>query len=410
MRFCLVSTFYPPYHFGGDAISVRRWARALHRRGHAVTVVHDLDAYRALHDGEAPETPEETVEEGIRVIHLQSRWPTASALLVQQLGRPVVHARRLRQLLVDEAPDVVMFHNPSLIGGPGILAWPVQAVTVYVAHEHWLVCPTHVLLRNQAAPCQRRTCLSCTTVHYRRPPQAWRLTGTVARALARVDQVIALSEFSRKKHQELGIARPMQVLPNFVPDAPDAAAVDGPSPHPRPFFLFAGRLERIKGLDDVIPVFGQLAECDLLIAGTGDHGPALQQLAAGLRNVHFLGQLPVTALAQYYRHAMATLLPSIGFEAFPNVLLEAMQAGSPFVARDLGPAPEIAATSGAGLLFRGPEELAPLLQRLSADRAHRDALAARAVPAVRAHWSESVVVPRFLDLVAATQAARQRAG
>lgn len=410
MRICLVSTFYPPYHFGGDAISVQRWAEALAGRGHQVTAVHDVDAYQALHDHPVPALPAETRERGVRVVHLQSRWPTASALLVHQLGHPVVHARRLRQLLADEVPDVVMFHNPSLIGGPGILTWPRGAVTIYVAHEHWLVCPTHVLLKAQQAPCERPACLSCTLLHYRRPPQLWRATGALPRALAAVDRVIALSEFSRRKHREFGLTHPMDVLPNFVPDRPDSLTEHDASPHSRPFFFFAGRLERIKGLDDVIPVFRQLPGCDLLVAGAGDHAPALHRLAEGLPNVRFLGHLPASALARYYRHAVATLLPSIGFEAFPNVLLEAMQEGSPFVARDLGPAPEIAATSGAGLLFRGPEELAPLLHRLVADRAHRDALAARAVPAVRAHWSESVVVPRFLDLVAATQAARQRAG
>jgi hypothetical protein len=28
MRFCMVTTFYPPYHFGGDAVFVQALARA----------------------------------------------------------------------------------------------------------------------------------------------------------------------------------------------------------------------------------------------------------------------------------------------------------------------------------------------------------------------------------------------
>ena len=42
------------------------------------------------------------------------------------------------------------------------------------------------------------------------------------------------------------------------------------SPNPRPYFFFAGRLERIKGLDDVIPVFRDYPDADLLIAGDGN--------------------------------------------------------------------------------------------------------------------------------------------
>ena len=46
MRFCMVTTFYPPYHFGGDGTYVRALSEALVKRGHEVTVVHCEDAYR----------------------------------------------------------------------------------------------------------------------------------------------------------------------------------------------------------------------------------------------------------------------------------------------------------------------------------------------------------------------------
>ena len=48
LRICMLTTFYPPFNFGGDGIFVERLAGALARRGHAVTVVHSLDAYHFL--------------------------------------------------------------------------------------------------------------------------------------------------------------------------------------------------------------------------------------------------------------------------------------------------------------------------------------------------------------------------
>ena len=36
MRFCMVTTFDPPRHFGGDAVHVQSLARALVRAGHDV--------------------------------------------------------------------------------------------------------------------------------------------------------------------------------------------------------------------------------------------------------------------------------------------------------------------------------------------------------------------------------------
>ena len=48
LRFCMVTTFYPPHHFGGDGVYVRRLSSELVRRGHDVTVVHAPDAHGLL--------------------------------------------------------------------------------------------------------------------------------------------------------------------------------------------------------------------------------------------------------------------------------------------------------------------------------------------------------------------------
>jgi hypothetical protein len=48
LRFCSLTTFYPPFNFGGDGIDVQRTARALDARGHHVTVILDVDAYQWL--------------------------------------------------------------------------------------------------------------------------------------------------------------------------------------------------------------------------------------------------------------------------------------------------------------------------------------------------------------------------
>ena len=45
LKFLLTSTFYPPYHLGGDAVHVSYLAEELVKRGHEVHVLHSLDAY-----------------------------------------------------------------------------------------------------------------------------------------------------------------------------------------------------------------------------------------------------------------------------------------------------------------------------------------------------------------------------
>lgn len=399
-RFCFVTTFYPPFNFGGDGIGVQRLARGLARRGHAVTVVHDADAYDVLAPGPPPAAaPPDPY--GVKVVTLRSRLPLLSTLLTQQTGYPVVNRSRLRRLVDEGEFDVILFNNVSLIGGPGVLAYGQAAnvVKLYIAHEHWLVCPTHVLWRHGRERCDQRECLRCQ-LHHRRPPQLWRHTGLLDRSLAHVDAFVAMSEFSRRKHQEFGFAREMIVLPYFVPDDDRPLAGEhGERPHLRPYFLFVGRLEAIKGLDDVIPMFRRCPEADLLIAGDGTHGATLRGLAGDAANVRFLGRLDRADLARYYRHALALIVPSVCYETFGVIVLEAFSYGTPVLARRVGPLPEIVAQSGGGELFDNPEDLLAAMRRLLSDETARRKLGEAGAAALERLWSERAVVPRYLEVV-----------
>lgn len=407
LRFAFLTTFYPPYHFGGDAIGIERLALGLVRAGHHVTVIHDVDAFAALHRGPLPENREPTP--GLDVIPLRSGFGTLSPLLTQQLGRPVLTGRRIGRILDQGRFDVINFHNVSLVGGPGLFRYG-HGVKLYMAHEHWLVCPTHVLWRFGREPCPERACLRCQ-LSYRRPPQWWRGLGTLERALDQVDTFIAMSEFSRRKHAEFGFPRPMEVLPYFLPDeGEEAAAVGDGSPpvHPRPYFLFVGRLERIKGLQDVIPLFRDYPDADLLVAGDGDYAPDLRQLADGMPQVRFLGRVDPATLSRIYRHAVALIVPSVCYETFGIILIEAFRQGVPVVARRFGPFPEIVEQAGGGELFDTVEELRAALQRLQSDPEHRERRAVSARRAFLTHWSEAAVIPQYLDIVARAAALRAR--
>jgi len=404
LRIAMLTTFYPPHNFGGDGIAIQRLSRALVRRGHEVTVMHDVDAYNVLNRGDEPGPGKEP--EGLRVVGLRSGAAGLSALLTQQLGRPVLTGRRIERELDDGHFDIIHYNNISLVGGPGLLALG-DAVKVYEAHEHWLVCPSHVLWRHNRELCTGRQCLRCVA-SYQRPPQIWRYTGALERHLSEVDLFIAKSEFSRTKHAEFGFRHEMEVLPYFLPDLetpPGLAAVkdagsEPAAPHHRPYFLFVGRLEEIKGLDDVIPTFAAYEDADLLIAGDGNYRPALEKLAAGNSRVRFLGRVDPEALDRFYRGAEALIVPSICFETFGIILIEAFRQGTPVIARRLGPFPEIVEACNGGELFSSSEELVEAMDRMRTSPEHRRACAASAVRGFQEIWSESAVVPAYLNLVA----------
>ncbi|MEP6506860.1 MAG: glycosyltransferase family 4 protein [Gemmatimonadales bacterium] len=401
LRFCFVSTFYPPYSAGGDGIAVQRLARELVRQGHSVTVVHDLDAFGTL--GRAPFPNEKRSDDGVVVIALHSRLGFASPLLVQQTGRPVLHRRRLAEILNEGSFDVVNFHNASLIGGPGVFRFGGNALRVYTAHEHWLVCPTHILWRDKKEVCTSKTCVKCQLL-YHRPPQLWRYTGLMQKSVKYIDAFVAMSDFSRGKHIEFGFEEKMQVIPPCGGNA--ATSFPTTSPHSRPYFFFAGRLEVGKGLQTLLPVLKRFPEVDLLVAGEG----SLKELISseGGKQVVLLGQLTADSLDGYYHHAIATIVPSLAYETFGLTLIESFRCRSPVIARKIGPFPDIIDASNGGVLFESDDELLAAMQRLAGDAAYRAVLGEQGRSAFVRLWEDSVSANAYLDMVETSIRSKQQ--
>lgn len=390
MRFCMISAFYPPESFGGDAIFIERLNRELLSRGHEIDVIYCVDSYKAL-GGTAVAVAEPV--EGLTIHRLQSGFGTLAPLAAHQTGRPLLHSRAIRKILGSKPFDVVHFHNISVFGPQVLtLSVPPGAVKLYTAHEHWLVCPLSVLWKNNEELCRKPTCTSCT-LRAGRPPQMWRHTGLMERCTRTVDAFFALSEASARAHHERGFTRPMRLLPNFV-SAPEAPIPQ--TPHPRPYFLFVGRLEKYKGLQDVIPHFAGAGEYDLLILGQGGYEQELRRLARDSWRVHFAGWLGADRLGPYYQHARALVAASLTYETFGMVVVEAMARGAPVIARELGAYPELVSASGGGLLFRDPESLAECFQRMGADDALRARLGESARAAYVKYWTPETHVDRYL--------------
>ena len=396
----MFTTFYPPYSFGGDAVGVQRMAQALARRGHDVTVVHDEDAYLTLGGAEAAS---KQPDDGVRAIGLRSHNGIIANLLTQQTGRNLVHRRRISEIIAEKTYDILWYNNISLVGGPGILAVG-DALKLYEAHEHWLVCPTHVLWRHHRELCDERQCLRCVLAH-RRPPQLWRYTGYLDRQLDAMDLIVAKSEFSRKKHREFGLRHDMQVLPYFLPDL-ESSALPEPAAHDRPYFLFVGRLEKIKGLQDVFPAFERYPDADLLILGDGDYSESLKKLAEGNERVKFLGRKSLDELNAYYRGALGLIVPSVCYETFGIILIESFRLGTPVVARRLGPFPEIVERAGGGVLFETEDELIDAMRGLQHDPGRREAQGQAARQAFQDIWREDKVLAEYGAALARAAATR----
>ena len=410
MKFCMVTTFYPPYHFGGDATFVHRLSAELGRRGHQVDVVHDADAYRLLHRGE----PWQSIpsSEHVTVYRLESRFGPVSPLATHQTGLPLFKST-LRRLLQSGGYDVIHYHNASLVG-PGAFGWG-DAVKLYTIHEQWLLCPLSLLWKYDRAICDGPQCIRCC-IRAGRPPQLWRATGLLKRSLRHIDRFLAPSRLVVDTHRDRGLDLPATVLPLFV-IGPDGSA-DRPAtpfrnaepPHPRPYFLFVGRLVKPKGVHTLLAAFRDHRDADLLIVGDGDQAGPLRAAAAGLPNVVFLGYQPNERVRVLCRHAIALLVPSVCYEVFPTVALEAFAEATPVVARDMGGIAEMIREADGGLLFDDDDGLRSALDRLWHDPDLRHTLGRNGSVASRERWSPDAHMRQYFEIIESCMAARSRAG
>jgi glycosyltransferase involved in cell wall biosynthesis len=407
LRFLQVTTFYPPYSFGGDAVYVERLSHALAGRGHRVEVVHNLDAYRQL--APRPHASAEERHTHIRRHALSSAWPLLSLLVTHQSGQSWPYARSLQKIADEFQPDVIHYHNISLLGAGVLRLAPRRGpkpVKLYTTHDHWLHCPTHVLWKFNREPCAERQCLRCV-VHARRPPQWWRHTSLIARSARHVDAFLSPSRFAIRMHRERGFSAPLRHFPSFAPRANGDAKFPGPRPHAAPYFLYVGRLEAIKGLDALILAWPGVPQADLVVVGGGREERRLREQAASDPRIRFAGPQDAVALDRFYAHALACIVPSSGFEVFPLVVVEAFAHRVPVIARDLGGLSEMIADSGGGLLFRDTPGLYDALRTIQAEPERARALGEAGYQWFVENGNAEIHTARYLRLIEQIAAQRE---
>jgi glycosyltransferase involved in cell wall biosynthesis len=391
VRFLMLTTFYPPWSFGGDANLVHDLSHELAARGHDVTVAHSIASYRLLEGSSSPPLDAVRDDDGVRIVVLDEGLGPLAPLATYVSGRPALLRRRIERLL-RERFDVIHFHNPSLLGAPAVFG-AGAAVKLLTLHDYWLVCPMNLFTRNRRELCTKPTCIRCSLAH-RRPPQPWRYTRLLPRSLSGLDALLATSRTSARLHAALEPHVQIEHLPNFV--HPDPGIADGANRH----FLFVGRLEPMKGPQRLLPVFADRPDDPLVVAGKGGIETALQRRATS--NVHFTGRLDRSELDALYRDATAVLMPTVGQESCPLVLLEAQARGIPVIGSDHGALRELIA---GGLLFENDRQLHESLDRV-ADADVRSALARDARAAYLERYTLERHLTRYFEVISRFAGAR----
>jgi glycosyltransferase involved in cell wall biosynthesis len=336
-------------HRGGEDVVFDQERRMLELAGHRVVVYH-----RTNHE--------------IGQLNILSQIDLAKRTIWASDSRAEFDA-----LLAAEQPDVVHVHNTFIVISPSIYsACRERGIPVVLTlHNFRLLCPPSNLFRDG------KVCEECVdhsllrAIRYRcyrgsRPATAavvamlaWhRLIKTLERSVYRY---IALTDFSREKFISAGFpADKIVVKPNFLESDP------GPRQQTGDYALFMGRFSPDKGISTLLQAWEQLPKhFPLQIVGDGAERVELEAAARqrGLDNVKFRGFLSREEIIATLKNARFLVMPSLWYETFGMVIVEAFACGVPVICSRLGAMQEIVRDQTSGLHF-APGDSADLAQKV----------------------------------------------
>jgi glycosyltransferase involved in cell wall biosynthesis len=287
--------------------------------------------------------------------NLRSAFSKARILLSQVFARSPLY--QFHQVLGTQRFDIVHVHNlyphfsPSLLYAARGAGLPV----IMRLPDYTLACPTSHHFRRGAVctDCLKRTEIACVLRNCRRSvalSAIYAFRTAVNRKTSaftkNVTRFIAPSRFVRDYHVRRGISpHQISVIANLPPERmPESQeATTGEC-----YLAYVGRISPEKGIK-TLAAAATVSGLHVKIAGPG----CLEDV--GLEQSHghleMVGSLEGQALSAFYRHARAIVVPSLSWEAFSLVCLEAMAHGKPVIASETGGIPEIIQHGVNGWLF-----------------------------------------------------------
>jgi len=378
LKIALVS----PYDFayqGGVIVHIAALAGQLQAIGHTVKI---LAPCSSSFDG----------MEGLDIVPCGRPVPIPSAGSVARLSLSVWLQPRLKNMLRDEAFDVVHVHEPFMPFLPWVVTDISPATTVATFHAY-----------NERA---RRY---------------WFWKPVFNRLARNLDGRIAVSPAARD-YVSYHYPGEYEIIPNGIriehfsePAPPLPELRDG-----KLNILFVGRLEKRKGLRYLLGAYSTLKwefpDLRLVVVGPGTPDPDSWRIVGerSIQDLVIVGAVSDEDLPRYYQAADIFCSPATGRESFGIVLLEAMASSTPIVATDIGGFSSVVTHGEQGLLVEPQSEraLVDALRTLIADASLRRRMALAGREHVEEYgWDR--VATRVLDVYASAsrvRAARVPAG
>ncbi|WP_066414539.1 glycosyltransferase family 4 protein [Halorubrum aethiopicum] len=364
MKTALVTPRYPPTHAGGGEISARLLAEQLQEHNVADVTVYAFDGEK-----------EETVG-GVPVRRLAD-VPQYPYTLPNEIAY-----RKLREEDLD--CDVLHAYNMHLHPTVGRLSAHLGVPAVATLNAYPLIDWGDISI----TPSLQRKVYERTVLRFERP--------RLKRQMRNIDLFLPLSSAVEQVYRKHGFAdADYEVVPNMLDpsfEVPERTSGDSE----RTQLLYVGYLRDSKGVRHLIDAMDHLCSAyELKIVGDGPEKESLERRAAASEaneRIDLTGEIPYERVTKAYTSADVFVHPGVWPEPFGRTILEAMQAGLPVVATDVGGPAE---TVPQPALRCEPADSSGLAVCIEHASKHRDRIGVENAHLVRERYSSDTVVPQF---------------
>ena len=352
MKILFLSDDFPPQSFGGAGISTYDLALGMKKAGHQVFVI--TTGRKASEAGESD-------YQGLKVYKIANDYPKRWRAYLSLYNPPVV--RQVEELLKKIRPDVVHANNIHFYLSYYCLklAKKYAKVVVFTARDAMLFnfgkLQTKRYLEN----------FNCHTTWLDHLKQAKKRYNPFRNLIIRhylkyTDKLFAVSNALKKALEQNGIKK-VEVMHTGADSSEPPVSEEKIAGlrtkyglKDKKVLLFAGRLSWSKGGEKTLEALAEIVKAEpravLLVAGiVDDYAQTMLEQAKKLglkEQLIFTGWIGREEIKTAYASANVVVVPSLCFDAFPRMVIEAMAAGKPVVGTCYGGAPEIIADRVTG--------------------------------------------------------------
>jgi glycosyltransferase involved in cell wall biosynthesis len=367
LKVLICSNAYPPHFIGGAELVAHAQAKQLQMSGHEVIVfTGDPSEHGKRHSYRREDY------EGIPVYRIHLTHEDYDYRFLNFIHKDIED--HFKKLLLKVSPDIVHFHN--IIGlSAGLIhcAKSQGKKTVVTLHDHWGFCFKNTLIKNDNTICQEFShCSDCMPVipgeNICNIPIRMR-QDFLAMQLEEVDAFISPSRYLADAYIRAGIPQEkIHIIWNGLNVTKFSNIKKIPDPSGCCRFTFIGYFGKHKGIHVLLEALQYLDKQQnfrLNLVGSGELVEEFKKeiREKGLNNkVKFWGRIEYIETA--YAETDVFILPSVWPENQPVSITEAMSAGIPVIASDIGGIPELVEDGKTGYLFR-PGDARDLAKKMS---------------------------------------------